>query len=236
MVDIDYNYEFFDGENSNFYYLLGAAVTDGCCLVKKDSKGYVFSVSSKDKDWLYLLQEHCGGKIRSDRNYHRLLFFDKRITHKMIERGCTERKSLDLKLPNVPDQFFGDFLRGCVDGDGCISKSPYHKTKNGKKYFYTRCSVYLCGASLAFLESLVVKLEAFGFATKAIPVGKLNGNGGIVNERVIVGNNQLYRISFGDSNALKLVEFLNYNSDSISMPRKKAKAMEIISHYRNKSE
>lgn len=44
---------------------------------------------------------------------------NKHLKNTLILYGCTPRKSLTLKFPNIID-FKNDFIRGYIDGDGCI--------------------------------------------------------------------------------------------------------------------
>lgn len=50
----------------------------------------------------------------------------------LINYGCTTRKSLTLKFPNINifknKSYIYDFIRGYVDGDGCLSYSDKNHT------------------------------------------------------------------------------------------------------------
>ena len=42
--------------------------------------------------------------------------------HFLLSIGLIPRKSLTLGTLKIPDQYFVDFLRGLIDGDGCIRR------------------------------------------------------------------------------------------------------------------
>ena len=73
----------------------------------------------------------------------------------LMKYGLTERKSSTVKMPNIPKKYFGSFLRGIFDGDGCvyINKTFY----NNKMFLYVNCSI--TSGSLIFLEQLNKILE-----------------------------------------------------------------------------
>src|SRR5690349_14227921 len=128
-----------NAENQLSYYLLGAFITDG--NVHKDksrTNSFKCSLHSKDKEWLdsinHILDQE--GKIRVGKTCHSLWFYNQDIYQWLISHNCTPNKSLTVQLPNVPNIYFRDFVRGCLDGDGCITRGNY-KGNNGKTYEQT---------------------------------------------------------------------------------------------------
>src|SRR5207249_1288582 len=65
----------------------------------------------------------------------------------------TPAKSLTLRLLVIPDKYFADFFRGCVNGDGSVVvyTDRYHTAKK-PRYVYERLDVSLVSASRPFLE------------------------------------------------------------------------------------
>jgi len=60
----------------------------------------------------------------SQTEYVRLIFSSVRMASDLEQLGCVQKKSLILKFPNanqVPEVFLRDFVRGYIDGDGCIT-------------------------------------------------------------------------------------------------------------------
>jgi len=67
----------------------------------------------------------------------------------------TPAKSLTLGPLSVPDEYFTDFFRGCIDGDGSvlIYTDRYHVAKK-ESYVYERLYVSIVSASHSFIEWL----------------------------------------------------------------------------------
>ena len=53
--------------------------------------------------------------------------------------GLTERKSLTMHFPDVPEEYLWDFIRGCWDGDGSI----HHDKRNLTAAFYSGSLVFI---------------------------------------------------------------------------------------------
>ena len=67
----------------------------------------------------------------------------------LISLGCIPQKSLRLSsLPNIPQEFMCDFIRGFVDGDGCICYN-----QSADLYVFK-----LTGASPLFLKNIMEEL------------------------------------------------------------------------------
>jgi len=73
---------------------------------------------------------------------HHLAWSDRRFYDWLANVGLTPAKSLTLGPLAVPDEYFADFFRGCVDGDGSIVSyiDRYHTFKSAS-YVYTRLYV-----------------------------------------------------------------------------------------------
>src|SRR5271166_4779348 len=97
-TSLHYNLEFFQRRDGNYFYFLGAAVTDGCIssIKKKKILTHVqrFSLTSKDTDWIQLLQSAVGGSYHADKsgNYSRLALHNPEIISTLHSDGCVERK------------------------------------------------------------------------------------------------------------------------------------------------
>jgi hypothetical protein len=62
--------------------------------------------------------------------------------------GLTRKKSKTLGQINVPKEFFRDFLRGCIDGDGSITESQHPESN------HLQLKIRLCSASLDFVSRI----------------------------------------------------------------------------------
>ena len=59
------------------------------------------------------------GNLSQEQAY--MKFTSSQITRDLIALGVTDRKSLTLEFPNIPDKFISSYLLGYFDGDGCLS-------------------------------------------------------------------------------------------------------------------
>lgn len=74
---------------------------------------------------------------------------NKAIYNDLVNLGLCPRKSLIIKLPNIADKYFGYFLKGYFDGDGCINIE-----KNNKN----RLNVIFTSGSKEFLEKIAERV------------------------------------------------------------------------------
>ena len=140
-------------------YAVGLIATDG--NLSKDGRHLEFC--SKDLE-LVTTFKHClrldnriGWKTSgtSARRYPHVQFGNVRLYRWLLQVGLTPRKSLTLSALRVPRKFFPDFLRGCLDGDGCVRayKDPvYPRSQRLYTFFYS--------GSRPFLEWIRQKLHA----------------------------------------------------------------------------
>lgn len=155
--------------NSNYFenidsrdkaYWLGIMYSDGC-VCKRANGSYSISLEMIDKEHIekfkYAL-DAVDHKVLTvfHKNFNNaklsyaIHIYDKKMANDLIRLGCIPRKSLYLStIPNIPQEFIYDFIRGFADGDGCIC---YNKS----------CDSYvfkLTGASPSFLENIMDVLE-----------------------------------------------------------------------------
>jgi len=114
-------------------YLLGYIFTDGS-LTSKGKYSQAVTISSVDREHLKKLAVLLGAGVligthkqskkgfsgSQDRFIHDLVFTRPRMVVDLRRLGLTERKSLTLEFPDVPEEYLRDFIRGCWDGDGSI--------------------------------------------------------------------------------------------------------------------
>lgn len=75
---------------------------------------------------------------------HRLQWSDVLFYRWLIDVGLMPAKSLRLGPLKVPDEWFRDFLRGCIDGDGSIlTYTDHYNASKDPRYVYTRIYVSL---------------------------------------------------------------------------------------------
>lgn len=119
-------------DTENKAYFLGLMYADGynqesqynssISLQSKDS--YILESFRNDIGYLKPLKLINKGKNRQQQ--YRLSITSKKISKDLAKLGCFQAKSLTLKFPTkdqVPEHLLRHFIRGYIDGDGCISFS-----------------------------------------------------------------------------------------------------------------
>lgn len=123
-------------------YWLGFLYADG--YVSKYNQIEV-SLSLQDEEHLYKLKNfvNTNTKVIKDDHRVRLLFCSKEMALDLAKLGCVNNKSLILTFPTkeqVPDALLRHFLRGYVDGDGCLCH-----TKKTQSFSITSTKEFLKG-------------------------------------------------------------------------------------------
>lgn len=222
-IKYDYNMEVFFNEDEISYYLLGAFITDGCVYKNKNTNAYACQLSSCDYDWLESIKNIIGNNLKLHKfrdNYYGIRITRDVIARWFLAHGCFVRKTYSVKLPEMPDKYFPDFIRGCIDGDGSIGE-----------YFHKKSSKRVCqiiSASKIFLEKIQEKLANNDIKSHLINRGKKSGN---VNGKIIKANVDSYSLSIYGTNCYKLLKFAYYKNHKISLARKHNIAKNIINFY-----
>lgn len=230
---LKYNLEIFDSFNEKSAYLLGAFVTDGCVTTGARNKIYA-KIAAKDADWIEVIRDTiCPGKyIENKINISAFQTLNSKVVDWLLANNCSMKKSLTLKMPNIPKNMFYHFLRGCFDGDGSICFFKYEKIKNNKTYYYQQGNCYLCSASKNFIEDIAKQLTELGHKFSLIKI--IPKKGIKINGKEIKSQNPIYRVSFSGTNCYKIVKCM-YQDCTISMPRKQMIANNILDYYNNKT-
>lgn len=123
------NSDFFKTWSKDMAYILGFIVTDGCLVEHKN--GYnALNITNKNKGILEIMLKAMNSNHKvsvkprggnSDRKYFQIQIRDRSIYGDLLKLGLMPRKSKKIRMPEVPTEFLGDFIRGCFDGDGSIN-------------------------------------------------------------------------------------------------------------------
>lgn len=204
-------------------------MTDGCINVQP--KRIITTLSSKDIDWLEIIKLHiCSDmKIYSHNKQCGVLQINsKEIGNLLINKGCTPRKSLTLQFPEIPTNYLPDFIRGCIDGDGCIHIGKYERKRHSNIINYTSRTCTIVSASKDFLTKLDQLLTDNNinhcFRSRKQKPSKI-GN------RIINSTNLIYSIQVRDQSAYKFLKWIYYPNHTLSMKRKNMLAQQIIDYY-----
>lgn len=199
--EIDVN--FFKKWSADMSYLLGFIAADGAIEdVRKSSRTCYLSILSTDLEILLkfkaimksnhniYVRDSCfkkfGDKIYKTSKAYILRIGSKEIVQDLINLGLTPRKSLRLKMPDVPSKYLSHFLRGYFDGDGCIN---LHLNRNRKTF---TIKLILVSGTKSFLESINKILKH----VLNIEVRKISYSSGV------------YRLTFQGKLAMKIFDFM----------------------------
>lgn len=116
------NSDFFKEINEQSAYWLGLLMADGHVDLNNNS----LELSLKDKEHIEIFRTHLcsthkiGIKTINGHKYYRLCFRDKELIKDLANYGFHNTKTYNWKLPNIPQNYMKDFIRGLYDGDGCF--------------------------------------------------------------------------------------------------------------------
>lgn len=122
-----------NGFTNTNVYILGLIAADGCLSYDKHSKRDNINITLKDYNIIYKINKILtpDKKIYQSKGCFSINYKNQDAIEFLKNLGITYRKSLTLKLPDIPKEFFWDFIRGYFDGDGCIYSS-FNKNKEYK--------------------------------------------------------------------------------------------------------
>lgn len=173
----------------------------------------MINLTLKDFDMIKFIHDYIGSKTR--KIYHNKGCFSINIvnpnTINFFENiGLTERKSLTLNFPNIPDEFIPDFIRGFFDGDGCAYKST--TTSNKIKYDYIFVS--FTSGSDSFIEKLKNILKNNNIKSTIVNDSRNN-------------HNAKYLKIYSKESVKNFYNYIYYNDDVVCLNRKKNKFKEV---------
>lgn len=147
-------------------YVLGYLFADGSVDVNPRGGNY-FSFHMTDCSLLVAMRAALGSGhmialrkgVGNEKDRHRMQVGSKYMCEKLRELGMTEQKSHTMRVPPVPEKYFGHFVRGYFDGDGNVWIGEVHKDRKTRttvlQSTFTSCSE-------SFLRSLRNRLESRG--------------------------------------------------------------------------
>lgn len=173
------NENFFKKWSPEMAYVLGLIYADGSLIDSRlSSRTCYVIISNNDLDLLKQVKNTMGSKhtleVRSPylrkirkkeyqcRTSYRLRIGSRLVYDDLLKLGLTPRKSLSIKLPDIPIEYFSYFTRGYCDGDGCVNVYK-------KSLFYRVLKVIFVSGSFEFLKQLSYRLgEILGTKLKTV--------------------------------------------------------------------
>lgn len=198
---------------SDLAYAVGLIATDG--NLSKD--GRHIDLTSKDIEQIYNFTSilNIKGKIgfksngTSNKKYFRVQFSDVKLYSFLLSIGLTPVKSKTIGAVKIPDKYFMDFLRGCLDGDG-YTHSYWDPRWKSSFMLYTG----FISASKKYLYWLRNKIESHcGVAGKIKPI------------------RDAFNLIYAKNASIKILKLIYYDDGLICLTRKKFKinvALDII--------
>jgi intein-encoded DNA endonuclease-like protein len=199
------NKNFFKKWTREMAYVLGFFAADGYVTVNKRG-GQFWCIQITDKKLLQSIKkaiqsEHkISTKLPSKNKpnesiLYRLQVGSIEMCDDLRSLGFSEKKTKNLVIPNMPQKYFRDFVRGYFDGDGNVWMGDMHKKRKTKTKVifvaFTSCTV-------EFLKELHSKLNLLGFKGGCIYRSK---------------KGEFCRLQLSTLNALKLYNFM-YNRNT----------------------
>jgi len=159
---------------------------------------------------------------------YRVQFSNVRFYDWLVRIGLMPAKSCIIGAVAVPDEFFRDYFRGCIDGDGSIQTyQDRYNIYRGRQYVTQRLFIKLVSASEKHIRWAQDKLKV------------LTGIHGAVirkppqTERHV----PIWELKFAKKESLQLIAWMYYQSDVPCLERKRTiarNAIEIISRQKRR--
>lgn len=144
--------------SANLAYAIGLITTDGC--LSKD--GRHITLVSKDLDQVQNFSNalNLNNKISTHTStynpqgkYYHIQFGNVKLYRFLVKIGLLSNKSMIIKKLNIPQDFFADFFRGCIDGDGNISIVKHPESQ------FPQVRLRLASASIDFLKWIKFRIS-----------------------------------------------------------------------------
>ena len=193
-------------------YAVGLITTDG--NLSKD--GRHLSFVSKDleqiKNFCQILNLRCNICLKKSgyankNKYYFVQFSNVKFYTFLTKLGLHPNKSKSLSQLTIPDSYFADFLRGCLDGDG-FTYSYWDKRWKSSYMFY----LGFTSASMIHLIWLSDTINRLFHISGAI---NKSGNAG-------------HQLRFAKKSSLTLVEKIYYSDEIICLSRKREKIKKCL--------
>lgn len=109
-------------------YILGFMAADGC----NTGNGLAITLHNKDYEILEFIKNEICKEVEIknvERNRIRLDIYSRKLSNDLSNQNIIRNKTFTLKFPELKNELISHFIRGCFDGDGCISFCKHHKSE-----------------------------------------------------------------------------------------------------------
>ena len=213
-------------------YVVGLLTTDG----NLSGNGKTVTMRSAELEMMRTFQKclddhhKLGVEIKPNGNVsYRVQVSDVAFYRWLLTIGLFPAKSYTIGPLAIPDEYFQDFFRGCIDGDGSIRvyTDNYNKYR-GRQYTNQRLHVQLVSASPQFIGWIENSVAGLTGVKGAIIKMKPR------NERCV----PQYLLKYAKFASLQLIYWIYYSSDVPCLQRKRIvaeKTAAIIKNERRKT-
>lgn len=211
-------------------YAVGLLVTDG--NLSNDAR----HITMRSAEIVMLDNFKCclglSNKVSSDRRngntYFRVQFGNVQFYDWLMRIGLMPAKSLIIGAIEIPDKYFPDYLRGCIDGDGSIITYPdTYNCYKGRQYTTQRLFIKVVSASerhIVWLRDRIRQLTRLhGAIIKKHPR----------DEKHV----PLWELKFAKKESLQIIQWIYYLPSVPCLERKRItaeRAVEIIKNQKRK--
>lgn len=209
----DFNDRYFDKiETSNQAYWLGFIYADGYIVKREADRNCELGINIQSGD-IKLLEDFnnelggvhnityshdekyiCNNPKMSITDSVTLRIYSKNIVNDLIKNNVIQNKTQSPLFPIVEDNLFFDFLRGYIDGDGCIYVNQNKISAS---------QVHITSAHDEVLNYIKNKLSLYG-----------------IDSCVYKEKEKKYRIYINHKSALKLLDMIYYDKNVQKLDRK----------------
>lgn len=174
------NKDFFKSWNPNMSYVLGFMYADGSLLnTNESSRTYYLLFSNNDLNLLREIRRALNSEHKiyvrlphlmnyKNKKYicktsYVLRIGNKEMYEDLIHLGLQHKKSNVMTLPDIPKPYFSYFIRGYLDGDGCIncSLNTGHNTPGLKALFTSGSKEFLNKLSAVISDYLNISSSVY---------------------------------------------------------------------------
>jgi hypothetical protein len=208
-------------------YAVGLLVTDG----NLSSDGRHIIMRSAEPVMLETfksclsIQNKIGRCQKPDGNVtYRLQFGNIQLYNWLMKIGLSPAKSCTIGEIAIPDEFFRDYFRGCLDGDGSVQTyQDNYNTYKGRQYTTLRLFLRIVSAS----EKHIIWLQN--------KVGLLTGVYGFITKREYPDGRHatIFELKFAKKKSLHLIEWMYYSPDVPCLDRKRKIAQQAVQIIKN---
>lgn len=210
-------------------YAVGLLVTDGS--LSSDGRHVVLISTDIEqiKTFKLCLNSHhkigITKKERDTKLCYRVQIGDVGLYRWLLTIGLFPHKTYTIGKIKIPDKYFRDFLRGHLDGDGCITTyvDKYNTFKN-KKYIYKRLFIRFISASkkhISWLRKTIFQLTG------------LKGDFCELKPKKERATTSIWQLKFMKKASIKLMPWIYYSNNIPCLQRKRDYAEKALADLKN---